>query len=164
MAQIGSTPVFTTTEAVRAAVGVDAHDLPDQMILDAELNVELGLDLSMWLPNWKVKLDPQDPVSDLQQQVKDALKSYCKWWGALEFCRKILAHTQLYSDGKAQMRRFQNFDWEQVIGLAASKVSQYKALVASLDPEAVLEGTDGYSLISGGIPVYDPVTGEGARS
>lgn len=162
MAQIGSAPTFTTTEAVRAAVGVDHKDLPDQQILDSGIDVELGLDLSVWLPNWKTKLDPSNPT-DEQTTLKTAIQTYCKWWGALEYSRKVLAHIQLYSDGKAQMRRFTNFDWATVIETAAGKVAYYKDMIATLDPEVTLEGGDSYTLMSGGIPVYDPVTGEGAR-
>lgn len=163
MANIGTTPKFTTTEAVRGALGIDETDLSDQTILDSELNVELALDLSSWVPNWKVKLDPASPATEDQTTLQLAIQTYCKWWCATEYANRVLAHLQLYGDGKAEMRRFTNFDWESLIAYCSGKLAHYKSVIQGLDPDAVQPASDAYGLISGGIPTHDPVTNEGAR-
>lgn len=164
MAQIGTDVALTTTAAVRGALGVDATDLPDQMILDAGLDAELGLDLTTWLSSWKTKIAPAEPATEDQVNLATAIKAYCKWWCAAEFARKSMAFLQLYSDGKAQMRRFTNFDWDKLVNNAQSKVDIFKAMVRELDPETdTSSDTAAYTLISGGIPTHDPVTNEGAR-
>lgn len=164
MAQIGDNPTFTTTEAVRGALGIDATDINDQTILNAQLDVELGLDLGSWLPSWKTKIAPADPVTDEQDTLAKAITTYCKWWCAADFVRKYLAHVQLYGDGKAELRRFTNFDWEQLAANAQSKADYYKAMIKDLDPDIdTTQEIDAYGLISGGIPTHDPVTNEGVR-
>lgn len=164
MAQIGTDPTFTTTDAVRGALGVDETDIEDKMLLDAELDVELGLGLSTWLTNWKSKIAPADPISDEQATLAAAIKTYCKWWCAAEFAGKVMAFVQLYSDGKAEQRRFTNFDWETLMANAQGKADYYKDMVQGLDPDGTpADPTASYTLISGGIPTHDPVTNEGAR-
>lgn len=164
MAQIGTDVALTTTDAVRGALGVDATDIPDQTILNAALDAELGLDLTTWLSNWKTKIAPAAPATEDQVNLATAIKAYCKWWCATEFARKYLTFLQLYGDGKAQMRRFTNFDWDQLVANAQSKVDTFKALVRELDPETDASAvSNSYALISGGIPTHDPVTNEGAR-
>ena len=63
MADIGSTPVLTTTEAVRAALGVDPTDISDQKILNSEIDQELSLQLGTWLKDWRIKLQPPSGTS-----------------------------------------------------------------------------------------------------
>lgn len=162
MAQIGTNPALTTTDAVRGALGIDVTDIPDQTILNAELDTELGLDLASWLPNWKTKIDPATPDDD-QATLAAAIKTYCKWWCAAEFTRKLLAHIQLYGDGKAELRRFTNWKWDDLIANAQAKVDFFKSLIGDLDDEVEPPASNAYGLISGGVPTHDPVTNEGAR-
>lgn len=163
MAQIGDSPVLTTTEAVRGALGIDHTDIPDQTILNAELDAELSLDLPLWLTNWEAKIEPpQDPTPE-QKRLSTAIKQYCKWWCAAEFAAKFMAHIQQYSDGKAQMRRFTNFELDTLVANAAGKVALYRDMILELDPESVVPDTATFVLISGGIPTHNPVTNEGAR-
>jgi len=88
MAQIGSPVVFTSTEAVRGALGIDQTDIADQSILNAALDVELGLDLYTWCPDYGAKLtvDP-DSATPEQLLMKAALTTYAKWFCAAEFAR-----------------------------------------------------------------------------
>lgn len=163
MANIGTDPKFTTTEAVRGALGVDDTDLPDQTILSSDLDVELALDLSSWLVSWKTKIDPATPATEDQLLLQKAIQTYCKWWCAAEYANRVLAHIQLYGDGKAEMRRFTNFEWEALIAYCSGKAGYYKDMVLELDPESESPTAEAYGLISGGIPTHDPVTNEGAR-
>lgn len=157
MAQIGTSAAFTTTEAVRGALGVDAIDLKDQQILDAELDIELGIDLASWCPDFAAKLSPADPATVDQLQLQAALRSYCKWYCALEYIRKPLAFVQLASDGKAEQRRFTNVDWEKMAEYCAAKVQTYRAAVAALDPTAT-KASGSYGLLARVPPLYDPIT------
>lgn len=163
MGQLTVTYPFTSTEAIRGALGVDATDLSDSRITEAELDVELVLDLSQWITNWELKLSPVDPVSPEQKRLQLALQTYCKWFCALEYLQRPLSFAQLNGDGKAEIRRFTNFDWEQLIASATLKVATYRGLVASLDPDAPAdeEVTATFVLASATSPDYDPVTNEG---
>lgn len=163
MAQIGSPVVFTSTEAVRGALGIDQTDIADQSILNAALDVELGLDLYTWCPDYGAKLtvDP-DSATPEQLLMKAALTTYAKWFCAAEFARKPLAHLQLYGDGKAEQRRFTNFEWDQLVAYCAGKAAHYKAMAMELDPATADQPGASYATISRGVPTYDPVTNEGA--
>ena len=162
MAQIGSSTAFTTTEAVRGALGVDSTDLKDQQILDADLATELGLELSSWCGGYAAKIAPPTPVTAEQLNLQAALQSYCKWYCALEYARKPLTFVQLYGDGKAEMRRFTNFDWDTLINTCVAKVAHCKAMAILLDPAATTAQTPELSMIAGVTPTYDPVTNVGA--
>ena len=162
MAQIGTNPQFTTTEAVRGALGVDATDIGDQAMLDADLATELGLDLATWLPSWAEKLSPSGTPTPEQLTLQKAIQTYCKWWCAAEYARKVLAFAQLYSDGKAEQRRFTNFDWEALAANCQAKAEYYRSMVGDLDPDIDPAATaDAFTLISLATPTTDPVTNEG---
>jgi hypothetical protein len=164
MAQIGNNPQFTTTEAVRGALGVDANDISDQQMIDAELATELSLDLATWLPSWADKLNPGSTPTPEQTILQSAITTYCKWWCAAEYARKVLAFAQLYSDGKAEQRRFTNFDWETLAATCQAKADYYRNMVAELDPELdPSTSADAYVLMSAAVPTNDPVTNEGVR-
>lgn len=164
MANIGTSPIFTTTEAVRAALGVDATDIKDQQILDAQLDVELALDLGTWCTGYATKLNPGGTPTPEQETLKSALLTYCKWFCALEFTKKPLAVLQLYGDGKAEQRRFTNFEWDALVANATGKVLTYKNLVLSLDPDGTPPDPTAFYGIMGAVePTYDPVTNEGAE-
>mgnify|MGYP003402389755 CR=1 FL=1 len=163
MANIGSAPVFTTTEAVRGALGVDDIDLPDQMILDAQLNLELSLDLYLWCPNFAEKLAVTPADSDEAKLLQSCLKTYSKWFCAAEYSRRTLTFKQMYGDGKAEQRRFTNFDWEALALNCAAKRDTYKQQAMPMDPDiGVLDPNASYALASRGTPTYNPVTNEGA--
>ena len=106
MANIGTSPVLTTTEAVRATVGIDAVDLPDQRLLDAQFDLELRIDFSSWYPGALTALAPADPVSVEAALLRDTLQMFCKYFCALRLVSSPLTFIQLYSDGKAEQRRF----------------------------------------------------------
>lgn len=165
MAQIGTPVVFTSTEAVRGALGIDQTDIADQAIMNAALDVELGLDLYTWIPGYATKIFLADPETATPEQklLQAALQTYCKWFCAAEFARKPLAHVQLYSDGKAEQRRFTNFEWDNLVAYCSGKAAQFKALAQGLDPDFVEPTATGtYAVMSRGVPSYNPVTNEGS--
>ncbi len=166
MAEIGSLVVFTTTEAVRAAIGVDSVDLSDDRIIDAELDIELGLDLASWLPGYSAKLNPGDAPTELQQSIQAALRAYCKWYCASEMLNKVLAYIQVYGDGKADMRRFTNFEWDAVISRAAGKMGTYRTMILDMDPDTpgTYDPNAGYALVGSSAPTYDPVVGDSGNT
>ena len=160
MADIGSSPQYTSTEAVRGALGVDLHDLPDQQILDAELDVELTLDLGTWCLGYSAKLAVGASATEAQKTLQACLRTYAKWYCATEFSLKVLTFKQVYGDGKAEQRRFGNFDWEKLATSCKAKRDTYKQQILQIDPDsaATYDGTASYSLIGRGVPAYNPVT------
>lgn len=159
MADIGSTPVLTTTEAVRAALGVDPTDISDQKILNSEIDQELSLQLGTWLKDWRIKLQPPSGASsEAEVTVYWALRSYCKWLAAASIADAPTTIIQLYGDGKAQMRRFTNFDWNTLAETCRAKAEGYKAMVASLVGEDYIAPGESLQVLGVVSPSYDPVT------
>lgn len=159
MADIGSTPVLTTTEAVRAALGVDPTDISDQKILNSEIDQELSLQLGTWLKDWRIKLQPPSGASsEAEVTVYWALRAYCKWLAAASIADAPTTIIQLYGDGKAQMRRFTNFDWSTLAESCRAKAEGYKAMVASLVGEDYIAPGESLQVLGVVSPSYDPVT------
>lgn len=159
MASIGVAPGFTTTEAVRAALGIDSVDLDDQRILDAGFDLELRIDLSQWYPNYAAGL--AGSATDEEKLLSDAIKTYSKFFCAAKIAASPLTFIQLYSDGKAEQRRFTNFNWEDLLGRLLAEAGKYRQVIAGLTDDAAAADTSGPTLLSLSSPSYNPVTNEG---
>lgn len=158
MASIGSTPVFTTTEAVRASVGIDQVDLPDARLLDAQFDLELRIDFSSWYPGALTALVPAEPVGVEAALLRDTLQMFCKYFCALRLASSPLTFIQLYSDGKAEQRRFTNFDWAEMAANFGAKLETYRSAVIAQVPGEVTWDSSTAQLIGISTPNYNPIT------
>lgn len=155
MASLG---VYTTTEAVRGCLGVDANDVRDAYMLDSQLALELTLDLDAWLSTHATLYSAGTTGTPTAEQVAIAnrIKLYAQWFCALEMANRPLTVPQITTDGKAQIDRFK-VDLARVAELAAAKVARYKGelqeLVDSITPVATYS-----SFVSVAVPGADPVT------
>lgn len=155
MASLG---VYTTTEAVRGCLGVDANDVRDAYMLDSQLALELTLDLNGWLPTHATLYSSgtTGTPTAAQAAIANRIKLYAQWFCALEMANRPLTVPQITTDGKAQIDRFK-VDLARVAELAAAKVARYKGelqeLVDSITPVATYS-----SFVSVAAPGTDPVT------
>ena len=49
---------YTGTDAIRAAIGVSDNDIPDKLLVDQRLDLELTVDLDLWVPTHATLMPP----------------------------------------------------------------------------------------------------------
>ena len=139
--------VYTTTQAVRAALGVTTSEVPDVFLVDQNLDAALILDLDAWLPD-------RSAVTGAQAS---ALKLYSMWFVAAYLAEMTLAFPQKISDGKADMRRFTELDLEAIAETAKANRDKFKGLLL---PDESEDASYGYVAAVAASPAYDPITNE----
>jgi len=156
MATLGD---YTTTEAVRGCLGIDASDCPDAMMVDSNLDLELVLDLDSFLPTHAAlyATGTGGGATAPQKAVSNRIKLYSQWFCALEMARRPLTVPQINTDGKAQFDRFK-VDLERLAELCAIKVAKYRADLQELVNNVVKPVGLPISLVSAAQPTQDPIT------
>jgi len=154
MAQVTS---YTTTEAIRASLGVDKEDCPDSTILDSRLELELEVDLAGWLPTHATIFaeGTATAATATQQLYKNWLLLYSQWFCAFEMASRFLLYPQIVTDGKNQINRFANVELDRVKDLAAARMAKYRG---ALDEEVNGAQTTSLAIMKVSVPDYDPVT------
>ncbi len=155
MAELGT---YTTTEAVRACLGVDDNDCGDAVMVDSLLDVELTVNLDSWLPTHAALFAAGTATGAVTAAVRQAnlIKLYAQWWCAKELAARQLLAPQLSTDGKARLDRFK-VDLEMVEAKAYARCAQYQNLLR----ESVAETTAtaaGLNLVLVAQPGADPIT------
>ena len=149
---------YTTTQAVRGALGLTDNELTDAFLLDQGIDVALSADLYTWLPDheaiWLRSISAAATPEDLQ--AGRLLQLYSLWFCAATAADMWLAVPQRISDGKEDLRRFTNLDFEKLSESAKEKALYYRdELKKLLNPNY----SSGPTLVGGVKPGYDPVTG-----
>jgi len=137
---------YTTTQAVRASLGVTSNEVPDSYLLDQELDTALLISLEDNIPDY----------ATLTGIAAKRLKMYAMWFCAARLARTFLAFPESMSDGKAKMDRFASLDLEKMAENAESNRDIY---LASLLPEET-DYSYGVTIAGLAAPSYDPVTNE----
>ena len=154
---------YTNSDAVRGAVGLTDNEVTDPMLEDQNLASALLLDLEDWLPTHKDIYEAgrvNSPTAAAKKQY-DILKLYSMWYCACRMTRTMaLAMPEKISDGKAEMKRFNETDLKGIAEEACSMSSLYKTQLQEDLGETV--DSTGYSPMGVASPDYDPVTNEGA--
>lgn len=150
MASLGN---YTTTEAVRACLGLDDNDCPDAVMLDSNMDDELLLDLGAWLPTHAAIFESVDPED---ADNKKRIQMYAQWFCAHEVALRPWTVPKTNSDGKAKLARF-DVNANEVALMAASKMAQYKAALLGDLGEPVASAAY-VNLFSVNTPAADPVT------
>lgn len=150
---------YTSTEAIRGCLGLDASDLPDAYLVDSKVDLELTLDLDGWLPSHAslYAAGTAGGATAAAKAIADRIKLYAQWFGAYEMARRPLAFPQIVTDGKAQFDRFK-VDLERLAALAAEKMAQHKGKLDELVNQAVVSTGLPTSLVSVAVPGSDPIT------
>ncbi|WP_422451846.1 hypothetical protein [Endozoicomonas sp. ALC066] len=146
MAALGD---YTSTEAIRACLGVDDSDVPDSYIIDSSMQVELELNLDEWLPDHASIITGTDRSAKL-------LKIYSQWYCGYLLTQRPMAMVQEFTDGKSGMKRF-NLNQDSLIDSALSQAEHYKKLLQK--EQGLTDSTvENFSFISISTPTVDPVT------
>ncbi len=139
---------YTTTDAIRAAIGLTVDEVPDQMLQNQGLEKEINLDLDSWLPGHS-SLTTEPAVS--------YLSLYAQWYAAEQVLKQmLLAIPQMIGDGKSEMRRFLNMKVEELYPKASEKRALYKRLLEQ--DQSIQQDLGVPTLMSASRPDYDPVT------
>lgn len=144
---------LTTTEAIRATLGISADtlELEDQVFEDLEIEDALEIKLNAWLPTPVATL----LSSSTQAQMK-LLKQAARYTGALLLVPQLLTLTaSKQSDGQNEFQR-QDRDVSQLKKELEGELTQYKnLLLTALSVTTVKTAT----LFGRAAPDFDPITG-----
>lgn len=155
MAQLG---IYTTTEAVRACLGLDLNDCDDSVMLDSLLDIELNVNLNSWLPAHATLFAAGGltGATDPQKYTRSLIILFAQWWCAKEIAARRLLVPQVNTDGKASLSRFK-IDLIEAESKAASRAAAYQnALVEDQGSTPVTVGS--LSLVLAAQPSVDPIT------
>lgn len=140
--------LYTTTEAIRATLGIDVNDTPDELINNRNFELLLLERLDVILPN-------HEDASDADESVLRRLTLWSQYYCALELIRDatlgIPAKIQANTDS---VQRF-NIDFKALEINLANRVA---TLEAALNP-AMFGLSIAPSLMGLAKPDYDPITG-----
>jgi hypothetical protein len=150
---------LTTTEAVRALIGIDAasQELPDQLFIDLEIEDALLLELSDWLtsPISEV-IAGADGSGDAADRAYLALRGAAKAWCAMAVLQAgEISIAQRHQDASNQFAR-QTFKMDDVLLRLSALYARYKGLCLAGLGELVISSTSWMAGAS--VPSYDPVT------
>ena len=150
---------LTTTEAVRAVLGIsaDSHELDDQVFEDHEIEAELEFSLDLWLAD-SASTNITTIVTSGTNKAKTALGLITKYLAALLILPSLSSATaKTISDGQDEFTR-QDRDFAQLKADLQAKLALYqKALLTEILPTAAPVTT--FSVIGKSVPTYDPITG-----
>ena len=150
---------YTNTDKVRSALGFDASDVKDSLLSAAGLDLSLTYDLDDWLPThatiWADGTASAGVTAE-QKKFANVLGMYAQWYCAHEVASKKLLYVQIYSDGKAQLNRF-NIDIDSVRDMAEGEMNRWKEMLMELDGQTVTAAS--FNPVSLSTPDFNPITG-----
>lgn len=140
--------LYTTSDAIRAAIGIDEDDLSDAIVAGQFLDLLMMEGLQDVMPDYETQADASDTVLN-------RLKLWCTYFGALS----LVSDAQLGIPMKIQantdaMQRFQ-IDFEKLKENLAAKVAWVEA---KLNPD-FSNAVSRPQLIGAAAPDYDPIVG-----
>jgi hypothetical protein len=150
---------YTTTDAVRGAIGLTPNDIPDASLIDQQLALELEADLSVWLPT-HAALYAAGIASGAASA--DKLKAayinlYAQWFCASSVVTQMtLGIPMMVSDGKSELQRFTSLDLDALMERVVGRRDLYRNKLAEGEGQAAVLSV---SIMQAGVPAYDPVTG-----
>jgi len=149
------TVLYTDTDAIRGAIGVDEADIDDAVITGQNMALQMTAELEKFLPN-------HSSVQFSNLKIPDQLNLWCMWFGAWRLAQSPLATPKKLSTGKDEYERF-NIDWEALEKVAYKNVCAMKDLLLETTSTVVAE-TAAYTVMGAATPCYNPITGSSDRS
>ena len=150
---------LTTTEAVRALIGIDeaSGELPDQIFTDFEIEDALQLELATWLPvSLATVLAGSTGTGDDADLAYVALRQAAKAWCALTLLQAgEISLAQRHEDGQNKFAR-QTFEMQAVLERMGGLYARYRELCLLYLGQTVTASTSW--LVGSSVPAYDPVT------
>ena len=147
--------LYSTTEAIRSAIGMQDIELPDAVFTDQDLAVQMRTSLYGFVPAHATLYAAGEEVGATDQEVyiRDLLSQYCMFFGAVRMLESPWHARKQVSDGKSQVQRF-DIDWLELLKNLKAKLKE----VADLLDEQVNGSVDGIPYFGLARPDYDPVT------
>jgi hypothetical protein len=151
--------LYTTSAAVTAALGLTDRDLTEQQFVDADLEVELRVELNQWVPaHAAIAAYPDLPApTPAQLNAYDLLtlasKYFCAWRMAQGLA--LSAPVSITTEGQNSMSRV-SFNAKEMQDAMFSGYTKYKGLLEqSLNPAQAGHRLTGASISR---PIYDVIT------
>lgn len=143
MADVSVDVLYTNTNAIRSAIGVDAADIENEMIVDQDMESQMSVALA--------KFNPTHTTDKFDPSKLPALKLWCMWFGALRLAESPPAIAKKYGTGKDEWERF-DIDWEALKKTAREKMAELQ--------EGITPATSAtFSLMGKATPDYNPIEG-----
>jgi hypothetical protein len=157
------TILYTNSDAVRAALGIETDDLqkelPDHMFVNQNMERQLRAALYAWLPTYAsivAAADAVDPdesgdtdFATLYQG--DLVRNYCLFWAAWRAAEMAYFARRKVSDGRSEVERF-SIDWEALADRMKSRAEEQQSLLQATFTPSLLT-----VFAKRSIPDYDPV-------
>ena len=154
---------YTTTNAIRAALGVTDREVKDNQITDLAVADMVNIELKEVYPAHaalKQKID-DDTATPEEEFTWSILLQYVKYEAAAfmlpQFQTLIV---QKISDGDAEMSRFQATNLQDTLNRILTMRDKYRGML-QIEGGALPQET--LSMFSVVTPTYDPVTNEGGE-
>lgn len=154
--------LHTTTQAIRASLGVTDKDVSDSQLTDLGLVEQLELELEEVYPDHVAAKAAAEDVGATATQIRvfKLVKLFCQYQAAvfaLPGFQNLIA--QKISDGGFEMQRFMKDDIGKTVSEIQGMRDKYKALL-----QTVVDSTNvpaPFTVMVVAVPSYDPVTDEG---
>jgi hypothetical protein len=150
--------LYTTTDAIRAALGVTEKEIADGQIVNLSVRDQLLFSLEDVYPEHATLAAVQSgtPTAD-QVRLYTALTLFCQFEAAALMTAQLQMLTaQKITDGDAEMQRFQKDNLQDTINRIYSLRNRYGRVL-----KAQPSGTVSVAIFSTTQPAYDPVTDSG---
>ena len=157
---MSSLGAYTTTEAVRAGLGMDYSDCPDKVMEESDLALELSVSLDTDAPTHAAVFAAgiAAGADAAAKRAMNILTLYAQWFCAYEIALRPLVFLQEASDGKNKARRF-DFEVSEIREMAGAKKAHYLGLLDEVVNGASPATSEPYTLVSISVPDGDPVAG-----
>ncbi len=152
---------YTTTEAIRAVLGVTDVEVEETQILNLGIDTQLELETDVVYSDHatvKAAVDANTATTD-QQRVWKILQLFCQYQAAVFMLPGIqLLVAQKITDGDFEMQRFMKDSLQETEAKITELRDKYRGL---LNPTAYGSGALVHNPMMLATPTYNPVTGEG---
>lgn len=154
--------VYTDTDQIRSVLGISRKDLSDEQLISRNLEKELQLDLSSWVPNHATIYSQaySGVATDIQQNMSDSITLYSTY-----YCAKLVLTTlqmglkKSISDGKNALNRFDAVDWDKLYDRMSERVTFYRQYVVQNNTTVATTAPVSRIMFSISGSSRDPVTG-----
>lgn len=154
---------YTTTEAVRAAIGLTINELSDQQLVDLGLEDQLSVELDIVYPAHATAKTAAEAGGATAAQVRTwkVIKLFVQYQGACFVLPGLQNFSaQKFTDGGFEMQRFGKDDIDKTKAEVMGMRDKYKAILAEiLDPTNTVTPLTPIMTVT---PTFDPVTNVGA--
>jgi hypothetical protein len=138
------TVLYTNTDAIRSAIGVDDADVSNAMITSQDMTLQMNVALTKFLPTHVVDFAASATV-------ENQLRLWCMWYGAWRLAESPPAVPKRLSTGKDEYERFP-INWKE---LAKNARAHLDELEEALVPTT---GGSGLTIMGKATPDSDPIT------